>query len=67
MYSGVIENQSGTGIHRQGTGHERRRERTSNDHRYGRVRWALVVRDDHDMRCDRQHLGAKLEGNKHGK
>jgi hypothetical protein len=27
----------------------------------------LVVRDDHDMRCDRQHLGAKLEGNKHGK
>lgn len=36
-------------------------------HRYGRDCWALVVRDDHDMCCDRQHLGAQLEGNKHGK
>lgn len=67
MCSGVIEKQPGTGIHHQGTGHERRRERTSNDHRYGRDRWALVVRDDHDMRRHRQHLGAKLEENKHGK
>lgn len=54
-------------IHREETGHERRIERTSNDHRYGRDRWALVVRDDHDMCCDRQHLGVKLEENKHGK
>jgi len=46
--------------------HEKGRERTSSDHRYGHDRWALVVRNDHDMRRHRQHLGAKLEGNKHG-
>ena len=60
MYSGVIEKQSETRYSPSGAGHERRRERTSNDHRYGRDRWALVVRDDHDMCCDRQHLGVDL-------